>query len=641
METGSAATATKETGSVATLSAGPGDGPSSGEGQVFFVGAGPGDPELLTLKAERLIKRADLILYAGSLVNPAVLEHARPEAELRSSADMKLSEQIALMRNAVEKGQTVVRLHTGDPAVFGATMEQMRELDRADIPYAVVPGVCSAFAAAAALGIELTLPGDTQTVILSRLSGRTPVPESEALSKLAAHRSSLVLFLSVGMVERVVRELRAAGYDDETPIAVVYRVGWPDERIIRGSLDDIARKVADAEVTHQAVIVVSPGLAGTTDVQDSHLYGAGMEAPTREESTAIIALTQGGAETGRKLHGMMADSVLYLPARFDEMEDEDDPATEPFDISIRQVLQSAFQKHTALVCIMATGIVVRELAPMLRSKHVDPGVVVLDERGEHAVSLLSGHKGGANGLARRVADLLGSAAVLTTSSDVQGLPAVDLLGEDEGWVLRRGSCLTAVSAALVNGASVGVFQEAGSETWWPDPTPAHLGRYDSLDDLVEAAPEAAIVISAHRVPGQVLETVPSTIVYHPPSLAVGVGCNRHTPAEEIVEAILTTLNDAGLARESVCCVATIEHKADEQGLLEACEVEGWPLRFFPSDQIASVEDLPNLSRAAYRALGVWGVAEPAAMLAAGTDELLVEKQKHTNVTVAVAEKGKE
>jgi precorrin-4 C11-methyltransferase len=594
-----------------------------------------------------LIAGADLILYAGSLVNPEVLKHAQQGAELRSSTNMKLAEQVALMRSAVREGQTVVRLHTGDPSIYGATMEQMRELDRAGIPYAVVPGVSAAFAAAAALGIELTLPGGTQTVILSRLSGRTPVPESEALGDLAAHRSSMVLFLSVGMLDRVVSDLRAAGYDAKTPIAVVYRVGWPDERIVRGSLADIAGRVADAEITHQAVIVVSPALAGTEGVQDSHLYGAAMKAPSRAESTAIIALTRGGAQTGRKLHRQMSDSVLYLPVRFSEAADcsnpgeKDDPDIKPFTVSIRQVLQSAFEEHMALVCIMAAGIVMRELAPVLRSKHVDPGVVVLDERGEHAVSLLSGHRGGANGLARRVADLLGGVAVLTTSSDVQGLPSVDLLGEDEGWITRCAGHLTAVSAALVNGARVGVFQDAGSEAWWPDPAPVHLVRYDSLDGLVEAAPEAAIVISACRVPGQVLEAVPSTVIYHPPSLAVGVGCNRDTPAEEIIEAILTTLDNANLARESVSCVATTEHKADEAGLLKACKAEGWRLRFFSSDQIASVEDLPNLSRAAYRALGVWGVAEPAAMLAAGTDELLVEKQKYVNVTVAVAIMGKE
>jgi precorrin-4 C11-methyltransferase len=607
-------------------------------GKVYFVGAGPGDPELLTLRAQRLISQAHVIIYAGSLVNPQVLSTARPDAEIHNSAQLKLSQQIGLMRAATQKGQIVVRLHTGDPSIFGATMEQMRELDRAGTAYAVVPGVSSAFAATAALGIELTLPGGTQTAIFSRLSGRTPVPESEALHELAAHRSSLVLFLSVGMIGCVVDELRAAGYGEDRSIAVVYRASWPDERIIRGTLADIADRVESAEITHQALVIISPALEGTANVQDSHLYGTALDTPVRQDSTAIIALTRGGTHTGRRLHQMMPHSALYFPARFAETNDEQRPNIKPYAMSIRQVIQSAFSEHTALVCIMAAGIVVRELAPVLRSKHADPGVVVLDECGQYAVSLLSGHKGGANGLARRVADLLGSVAVLTTSSDVQGLPAVDSLGRDEGWIIRRRGHLTAVSAALVNGEHAGVFQDAGSERWWPDPLPRHLTRYDSLDALAQAAPNAALVISEKRPPDTLFEAVPDTVVYHPPCLAVGVGCNRDTPAHEIAEAILDMLDGHDLARESVFCVATIEQKADETGLIEACRLQDWPLQVFSKAQVSQVENLPNPSPAAQRALGVPGVAEPSAMLAAETDALLVEKKKYTNVTVAIAVK---
>jgi precorrin-4 C11-methyltransferase len=636
---------------------------SLSSGRVFFVGAGPGDPELLTLKAQRLIAQADLILYAGSLVNPEVLRHAREgvaahtAALTLSSAGMQLEEQVALMRDAVQKGQTVVRLHTGDPSIYGAIMEQMRELDRAGIAYSVVPGVSSAFAATAALGIELTTPGPdgTQTVILSRLSGRTPVPEREALRELAAHRASLVLFLSVGMIDRVVGELRTAGYDEATPIAIVYRASWPDELVVRGTLADIAGKVAAAEITHQAVIVVSPALEGPASVRCSHLYGTAQDTPLRQDSTAIVTLTRGGAQTGRRLKQGMPDSVLYLPARFAQEKDEPQPGVELYTVSIRQVLQSAFKEFASLVCVMATGIVVRELAPVLGSKHTDPGVVVLDEGGQYAISLLSGHKGGANGLAQRVADLLGGHAVLTTSSDVQGLPAVDLLGQEESWVIRYKSHLTAVSAALVNGEPVGVYQDAGGEGWWPDPLPEQLVRYDSFDALTQASPAAAIVISGQQPPAVLFEAVPHTIVYHPRCLAVGVGCNRGTPADEIVEAILDTLDGCHLARESVWSVATIEHKADEPGLLEACQLQGWPLRVFSREEISRVENLPTPSPAAYRALGVRGVAEPAAMLAAGTDtfaslpgpgartgsagRLLIEKRKYANVTVAVARRG--
>ncbi len=614
---------------------------------VYFVGAGPGDPELITLKAQKLIAQADVIIYAGSLVNPAVLSQARPQAETHDSAGMKLQRQIELMEAAVEKGQTVVRLHTGDPAIYGATLEQMRELDRRNIPYAVVPGVTSALAAAAALGIEFTIPGDTQTVIFTRLSGRTPVPRTEALPKLAAHRSSLAIFLSAGMIDRIVDDLVATGYSPDTPVAVVFRASWPDEQILRGSLANISRQVRQAEITHHALIIVSPALAAKADpgtAADSHLYGAALDQGERRPAPAIVSLTRAGTQTGRRLQAILPGSVLYGPAKFLDAP-TDPPAGSPtsasatlvpYTTSVRQVLQSAFQEHTALICIMASGIVVRDLAPLLRSKQADPAVVVLDEQGRHAVSLLSGHKGGANDLARRVADLLGGTPVLTTASDVQGLPAIDLLGQEQGWQIGRSRQLTAVSAALVNGAAVGVVQEAGDESWWPDPPPPNLTRYASLEALKEARPAAALLITPRLVSEGFLEVVPQTVLYHPPCLAVGVGCNRGAPAGEIESAIEQTLAGAGLDRRSIYQVATIEDKADETGLVRACQEQGWPLRIFSRREMAAVQDLPNPSEWARRVLGVPGVAEPAALLAANSSALWVEKRKFENVTVAVA-----
>ena len=608
-------------------------------GRVYFVGAGPGDPDLLTLKAQRLISQAGVIIYAGSLVNPDVLAHARPDAECHDSAGMKLAEQVEVMRAAVQRGQTVVRLHTGDPSLYGAILEQMRELEKVEVPYQIVPGVTSAFAAAAALGIELTVPGDTQTAIFTRVSGRTPVPDGEALRLLAAHRSSLVVFLSAGMIARVVDELRAAGYDDNTPVAVVFRASWPDERVLHGTLADIAARVEAAEITHHALIVVSPALrpeVACGEVQSSHLYGATLDVPQRQPTRAIVTLTRNGTETGLRLLDAMADAVLYAPARFVEQALNEREDIVPFATSIRQTLQSAFAEHSALICVMASGIVVREIAPLLRSKHADPAVVVVDEAGQHAVSLLSGHKGGANDLACQVADLLGGTAVLTTASDVHRLPAVDLLGHEWGWRLREPNNLTALSAALVNGDAVGFVQDAGDESWIPEPLPVNLARYASSETLVDAAPAAALLITSRRVPESVLEAIPHTVVYHPPCLVVGVGCNRGTSADEISAAIEQTLEDEELAALSVATVATIEDKVDEDGLLATCGAHGWPLRVFSRKEIAGVKNLPNPSEWAQKALGVAGVAEPAALLGAEATALLVEKHRFPNVTVAIA-----
>lgn len=616
---------------------------AAASGHVYFIGAGPGDPELITLKARRLIALADVIIYAGSLVNPAILSHARAGAARYNSAGMDLAEQVRVMEAAVAKGQIVARLHTGDPSIYGAILEQMRRLDRLNIPYTIVPGVTSAFAAAAALGIEFTVPGDTQTVIFTRLSGRTPVPDSEALAKLAAHRSSMAVFLSAGMIGRVVDELVAAGYSPDTPVAVVFRASWPDQLVVRGVLSDIAARVEQAEITHHALIIISPALSGkakSRSAPDSHLYGAAMAPVERKPATAIITLTRNGTQTGQKLHRLLPESVLYLPAKFHSPAPQSSSARlVPYTTSVRQALQSAFQEHHALVCIMASGIVVRDLAPLLRSKHTDPAVVVVDEQGKFAVSLLSGHKGGANRLARRVAGLLGGVPVLTTASDVQGLPAVDLLGRDQGWIIRRGEQLTALSAALVNGEPVGVVQESGSEAWWPNPLPPNLTRYPSFDALASAAPSAAIIITHRLVPEAVLKAVPRSVVYHPPCLVVGVGCNRNTPAAEINTAIRQTLSGAGLDRHSIAEIATIEDKADEAGLLAVCKEQNWPLRVFSRQEMAAVTNVPNPSEWAQRVLGVAGVAEPAALLAANATTLLVQKRKFENVTVAVAQKS--
>lgn len=256
------------------------------EAKVYFVGAGPGDPELLTLKGMRVIERADVIIYADSLVNPQVCEYAREGAEIHGSSSLTLDEIVALMVDGVRRGGTVARIHTGDPSLFGALWEQMVLLDRAGIPYEIIPGVSSVFAAAATLGVELTVPELSQTVIITRLEGRTPVPEKERLSSLAGHNATIALFLSVAMIEEVVSELRLGGYPADTPVSVVQRASWADERTVRGSLQDIAAKVHAAGITRQALILVGPAMGGHSQsanvARRSRLYDKGFSHQYRK-----------------------------------------------------------------------------------------------------------------------------------------------------------------------------------------------------------------------------------------------------------------------------------------------------------------------------------------------------------------------
>ena len=224
--------------------------------KVHFIGAGPGDPELITVKGARLLHEADVVIYAGSLVDRELVRIYAPDAAVWDSAGMTLEETVGVMAEAVTAGKRVARLHTGDPSIYGAIQEQMAELDRLGIDYAVVPGVTSAFAAAALLRQELTLPEVSQTVIFTRIGGKTPVPERERLSEIARSGATLVIYLSAAMIDKVVAELLSGAYTPATPAAVVCRASWPDEQVVEGSLADISARTREAGIDRQALIIV-------------------------------------------------------------------------------------------------------------------------------------------------------------------------------------------------------------------------------------------------------------------------------------------------------------------------------------------------------------------------------------------------
>jgi len=222
---------------------------------VYFIGAGPGDPDLITVKGKRLVQEADIIIYAGSLVPKAVIDDHKAGAEVYNSAGMSLDEVIDVMKKGVAENKMIARVHTGDPSIFGAHREQMDILEKLDITYDVIPGVSSFVASAAALKKEFTLPSISQTVICTRMEGRTPVPEKEKLRLLASHQASMAIFLSVQMMDGVVEEL-LTHYDIKTPVAVVQRASWPDQKIVLGTLENISQKVKEAEITKTAQILV-------------------------------------------------------------------------------------------------------------------------------------------------------------------------------------------------------------------------------------------------------------------------------------------------------------------------------------------------------------------------------------------------
>ncbi|MBD0380692.1 precorrin-4 C(11)-methyltransferase [Paenibacillus sedimenti] len=236
--------------------------------KVYIIGAGPGDPDLITVKGLKLLQQADVVMYTDSLVNEELIAKAKPDAEVLKSSGMELGEMVAIMVDRIRQGKMVVRVHTGDPAMFGATMEQIALLRKEGIGYEIVPGVSSVFASAAAVGAELTIPELTQTVILTRAEGRTPVPELEKLRDLAAHHCTIALFLSATLIKKIVSELVEAGWSEETPVAVVQRATWPDQLIVRTTVGQLEADMRQNGIRSHAMILAGWAL-------DPEIHGKG------------------------------------------------------------------------------------------------------------------------------------------------------------------------------------------------------------------------------------------------------------------------------------------------------------------------------------------------------------------------------
>ncbi|MFQ3664117.1 MAG: precorrin-4 C(11)-methyltransferase, partial [Chloroflexaceae bacterium] len=618
-------------------------------GTVYFIGAGPGAPDLITVRGRDIIAQADLILYADSLVDEAVpATYASPAARVVGSAGLELEQIIALMVETARAGGVVARVHTGDPSLYGAIHEQMAALDEQGVPYEIVPGVTAAFAAAARLGVELTVPEVTQTLIITRVAGRTPVPPGEALRDLATHGASLALYLSVSQIEHVVAALLAGGaYSPDTPVAVVYRATWPDEQVTSGTLADIAARVREAGYTRHALILVGPALHASRPATRSRLYATGFVhgyrqatsgAPQEEGEaphTAVIAVTRAGARMAARLASELG-ARAYVPAKFVAEAPGATTCTGP----VREVVRALWGRARALVLVMATGIAVRAVAPLLAGKADDPAVICLDEAGRAVVPLLGGHRAGANDLARRIAAFTGGFAAITTASDTQGLPALDRLGHEAGWRIVEDAALTHTMACLVNGEPLGCYVDPAL----PDQRRQLAGWLAACPDLTFVADPAeladtrfaaALLVSQRALADHWPVLRDKTVGYAPPVLVAGVGCRRGTPVEELRVALDATLADAGLDPRCLAALATATIKADEPGLKALAGERGVPLVIVPDAQLQALDPARFGPSAASAHLDLPGVAEPCAALVAG-GPLLVRKRAFARCTVAVA-----
>ncbi len=251
---------------------------------IKFVGAGPGDPELITVKGKKALEEADVVVFAGSLVPEAILDWTKRDAELHNSAGLTLEQTHSILVKSFRNGKRVVRLHSGDPSIYGAIHEQMVLLDKEGIPYEVIPGISAVFAAASKLKRELTVPNVSQSLIITRMAGKTPVPEKESLASLSIHRTTMALYLSISSIDKVVATLMES-YPPETPVVVAYRVGWPDEKFISGSLSNIADKVRVCGINRQALILVGDVFGDNIRDKRSRLYDSSFSHGFRKASS--------------------------------------------------------------------------------------------------------------------------------------------------------------------------------------------------------------------------------------------------------------------------------------------------------------------------------------------------------------------
>lgn len=347
----------------------------------------------------------------------------------------------------------------------------------------------------------------------------------------------------------------------------------------------------------------------------------------------VIAVSRNGAELAAHLWTTLPAARALVPARFAK------DSVEAYSAGVREVVAAEFAGAAGLVLVMAAGIAVRAVAPLLRDKRSDPAVVVVDDAGRFVISLLAGHAGGANALAEQVARVIGATPVITTASESLGLPAPDLLGRDRGWRIDAGSDLTRVPAALVNGDPVGVVQECGGRDWLAVDLPPHVAVYDSLEALNSARPVAALIVSDRAAVAARCQT--PYALYRPPVLALGAGASRGAPAAELIELAEAALAEADLAAACVGAVATIDLKRDEPAIVALAGHFGVPLRTFSAAALDAAPGCWNRSDVVRAAVGAGGVCEPAALLAAKAVQLTITKRKSAHATVAVARAAEE
>lgn len=598
--------------------------------KILIVGAGPGAVDLITVRGLKALETADFVLYAGSLVNPEHLNICQPSCVKRDSAEIALEEQVSLMAKFALEGKNVVRLHTGDPAMYGAINEQISLLAEHGIGVNIIPGVSSVFGAAAALGCELTAPEISQSVVLTRTPGRTPMPNKEKASSFAQTGATLVFFLSTGKLTELTKELcDEGGLAKETPAAVVYRATWPEERILRGTLEDIAMKVEDAGFGRQALIFVGKALdVANVNAQKlnavSKLYAKGFSHGYRNTlaserfkgSCAMYVFSQQGIAKAKEIAQGLKLPVQIYSAVEDNQAILNGTPDAPYSIEyvgkgkMPTLLKNHWNSFDAHIFIGAAGIAVRYIAPLLQSKLYDPAVLCCSDSGSHVMSLVAGHIGGANRLSRRIARITGGQAVISTATDIHTLPSFDEVVMAQDARIINPDSIKHLNAALLAQNPIAFF---GDEEIYKAYFTGTCVVYKGVNSCSDMAEEFAICWDIGIVP-----TIQDMHVMYVDSkaLVLGIGCRKDVDQQTLKEAFGEFIKTHDIEERSILKIASCTLKSEEKAILQLAKDLNIAIEFHDESVLANIPT-PNPSSKVLEKVGTCSVSEAAALCSAG------------------------
>ncbi len=631
---------------------------------IHIVGAGCGAPDLVTLRAKKFIEEADVIIYAGSLVNPALLLYAKEGCAIYNSAEMTLEEVLSVMEKADADGKEVVRLHTGDPSLYGAVKEQMDALFAKGIAYDITPGVSAFSGAAASLGAEYTLPNVSQTLVITRMQGKTAVPQKERLRDLALHGASMAIYLSAGLADEVQDELLQGAYTPGTPAAIVYKATWEDEKIFRCTVGTLAKTAKKNGITKTALIVVGDFLDAS--YEKSRLYApdfateyrkakedssAGESLQTKEKNTELRKAADMHHEKNGVVIICFTDAGERTAERIAKKYDACEIARCPRDGSLSAWVEKHFACRKALLFVGAVGIAVRAVAPFVRDKTTDPAVLAIDEGASYVIPLLSGHIGGANHMAEEIAKHLKAAPVITTATDIRGEFAVDVWAKEHNYFIFNPERIKMISAAVLSNeqvimespfpitgelppsvrvvsANVASRTEAGSR--------ADKGMQTDAGVRTDEADHARRIVLTIQGTKASVAAANGALVLIPRHLCLGIGCRKGAHKEQITSAVHAFMNENDYLPEALFAVASIDKKADEPGLLAFCAERRLQFQTFSAEELAALKGDFSHSDFVEKTVGTGNVCERAAVAAANGGMLLVKKSVFNGVTLALA-----